>query len=236
MTIELMDGRTGEAHISSEDWSTFNAAVHGVGEGVFDWGDGFKLDMSTSNRGTIASGAGLVDGKRVWIKAPEQITVESGGQGVKRNDVVGIQYETHGSNLERVVVKVLKGTPAAQPKDPDVPAKFLALWRLPLDGLNVGVPVPMFEKLPTSKSMRDAARASVKSTKVVKTNVTTRDGSTTVPLSWPIDVSRVVAVIPTYTCHEISDRIVVSDWSAEGITVRAGASQAVDFSLFVLYV
>ena len=73
-------------------------------------------------------------------------------------------------------------------------------------------------------------------TKIVKTNVSTRDGSTTVSVSWPVDVSRVVAVIPTYTCHEISDRIVVSDWSAEGITLRAGAAQSVDFSLFVLRV
>ncbi len=72
--------------------------------------------------------------------------------------------------------------------------------------------------------------------KVVKANVTTRDGSTTVPLSWPVDVSRVVAVIPTYTCHSISDRIVVSDWDASNITIRAGASQTVDFSFFVLYV
>ena len=236
MTIELMDGRTGEAHISSEDWATFNAATYGVTEGVFSWGDKFKLTMSTSNKGTLGAGAGLVDGKRVWVKTPESVTIESGGQGVKRHDVVGIQYETHSTNLERAVVKVVKGTPAASPADPDLPSKFLPLWRVPLDGLNVGAPVALFEKLPTAAALRDAAEGAVKKTKVVKNNVTTRDGSTTVPLSWPIDVSRVVAVIPTYTCHEISDRIVVSDWSAEGITVRAGASQAVDFSLFVLYV
>lgn len=234
--IELMDGRTGEAHISSEDWATFNAATYGVTEGVFDWGDGFELSMSTSNKGTLGTGAGLVDGKRVWVKAPEGVTVESGGQGVKRHDVVGIQYETHSTNLERAVVKVVKGTPSASPADPDLPSKFLPLWRVPLDGLNVGAPVALFEKLPTAAALRDAAEGAVKKTKVVKSNVTTRDGSTTVSVSWPVDVSRVVAVIPTYTCHEISDRIVVSDWSAEGITLRAGAAQSVDFSLFVLYV
>lgn len=236
MTIELMDGRTGEAHISSEDWATFNAATYGVTEGVFDWGDGFKLSMSTSNKGTLGAGAGLVDGKRVWVKTPEGVTVESGGQGVKRHDIVGIQYETHSTNLERAVVKVVKGTPAASPADPDLPSKFLPLWRVPLDGLNVGAPVALFEKLPTAAGLRDSVSQGVRMTKIVKTNVATRDGSTTVSVSWPIDVSRVVAVIPTYTCYEISDRIVVSDWSAEGITVRAGAAQSVDFSLFVLYV
>lgn len=234
--IELMDGRTGEAHISSEDWATFNAATYGVTEGVFDWGDGFKLSMSTSNKGTLGAGAGLVDGKRVWVKTPESVTIESGGQEVKRHDVVGIQYETYSTNLERAVVKVVKGTPSASPADPDLPSKFLPLWRVPLDGLNAGAPVALFDKLPTAAGLRDSVSQGVRMTKIAKTNVSTRDGSTTVPLSWPIDVSRVVAVIPTYTCHEISDRIVVSDWSAEGITVRAGASQVVDFSLFVLYV
>lgn len=154
--IELMDGRTGEAHISSEDWATFNAATYGVTEGVFDWGDGFKLAMSTSNKGTLGAGAGLVDGKRVWVKTPESVTVESGGQGVKRHDVVGIQYETHSTNLERAVVKVVKGTPSASPADPDLPSKFLPLWRVPLDGLNVGAPVALFEKLPTAAGLRDS--------------------------------------------------------------------------------
>ncbi len=109
--------------------------------------------MSTSNKGTVASGAGLVDGKRVWIKTPESVTIESGGQGVKRHDVVGIQYETYGSNLERAVVKVVKGTPSASPADPSLPAKFLPLWRVPLDGLNVGTPVAMFSKLPTTAGL-----------------------------------------------------------------------------------
>lgn len=88
----------------------------------------------------------------------------------------------------------------------------------------------------TGQSNRDSVSLSVKTAKVTKSNVTTREGSTTVPISWPVAVSRVVAVIPIYTCHDISDRIVVSGWSAEGITVRANANQMVDFSLFILYV
>ena len=170
MTIELMDGRTGEAHISSEDWATFNAATYGVTEGVFDWGDGFKLAMSTSNKGTLGAGAGLVDGKRVWVKTPESVTIESGGQGVKRHDVVGIQYETHSTNLERAVVKVVKGTPAASPADPDLPSKFLPLWRVPLDGLNVGAPVALFDKLPTAAGLRDSVSRKLDADKLTFSN------------------------------------------------------------------
>ncbi len=148
MTIELMDGHTGEMHISSEDWTVFNTATYGVSGGVFAWGDSFKLAMTTSNKGTLGTGACLVDGKRVWIKTPEDVTVESGGQGVKRHDIVGIQYETYGDGLERAVVKTVKGAPSSSPADPGLPAKFLALWRVPLDGITVGEPVQMYKVVP----------------------------------------------------------------------------------------
>lgn len=160
MTIELMDGATGSKHISSEDWTVFNEATYGASECVFDWGNKFKLTMSTANAGTLATGAGLVDGKRVWIKSPESITVTSGSQGMKRNDIVGIQYETYTSNsatLERPVVKVIKGTPnATTAADPSIPDKFLALWRVPLDGISVGTPVALFDVMESIKGFRDS--------------------------------------------------------------------------------
>lgn len=160
MTIELMDGATGSKHISSEDWTVFNVATYGASEAVFDWGNKFKLTMSTANAGSIATGAGLVDGKRVWIKSPESITVTSGSQGMKRNDVVGIRYETYQSGsatLERPVVKVIKGTPnATTAADPSIPDKFLALWRVPLDGIAVGEPVALFDVMESIKGFRDS--------------------------------------------------------------------------------
>lgn len=171
MTIELMDGATGSKHISSEDWTVFNEATYGASEAVFDWGNRFKLTMSTANAGTLATGAGLVDGKRVWIKSPESITVTSGSQGMKRNDVVGIRYETYQSGsttLERPVVEVVKGTPnATTATDPAIPDKFLALWCVPLDGIAVGEPVALFDVMQSIQGFRDSvSRASKVSSSV----------------------------------------------------------------------
>ena len=99
-----------------------------------------------------------------------------------------------------------------------------------------GIPDRCAVRVSWDLGSRDSVSLSVKTAKVTKGGVTMREGLTTVTISWPVDVSRVVAVIPTYTCHDVSDRIVVSDWSADGIAVRANASQIVDFSLYVLYV
>lgn len=81
------------------------------------------------------------------------------------------------------------------------------------------------------------AQAVVKAAKVVLGNF--RTSSTvvvTVPVAWPVDVSRVVAVVPSYVCQEYSDRIAVSDWGADGVDVRAGVDQNVSMTLHVLYV
>ena len=56
------------------------------------------------------------------------------------------------------------------------------------------------------------------------------------PVSWPVDVSRIVAVVPTYTCNDYSDRVVLSNWDADGVTLRAGVDQVISLSLFVLFV
>ncbi|MFR9167238.1 MAG: hypothetical protein ACLVKI_00915, partial [Gordonibacter urolithinfaciens] len=80
------------------------------------------------------------------------------------------------------------------------------------------------------------AQAVVKAAKVVLDIRTSSTVVVTVPVAWPVDVSRVVAVVPSYACQEYSDRIVVSDWGADGVDVRAGVDQNVSMTLHVLYV
>lgn len=218
MAIELMDGATGSKHISSEDWTVFNEATYGTSECVFDWGNRFKLTMSTANAGTLATGAGLVDGKRVWIKSPESITVTSGSQGMKRNDIVGIQYETYTSNgatLERPVVKVIKGTPnATTAADPSIPDKFLALWRVPLDGIAVGEPVALFDVMESIKGFRDSVSQASKSSASVSIEADSVG-------SFSVDFGKEVIAVTGIRPSQIT-MMDVSFWQASGSAVTVG--------------
>lgn len=218
MAIELMDGATGSKHISSEDWTVFNVATYGASEAVFDWGNKFKLTMSTANAGTLATGAGLVDGKRVWIKSPESITVTSGSQGMKRNDVVGIQYETYQSGnatLERPVVKVIKGTPnATTAADPEIPDKFLALWRVPLDGIAVGEPVALFDVMESIKGFRDSVSKASKSSASVSIEADSVG-------SFSVDFGKEVIAVTGIRPSQIT-MMDVSFWQASGSAVTVG--------------
>lgn len=69
-----------------------------------------------------------------------------------------------------------------------------------------------------------------------RTVSTSASHAVTMAVSWPVDVSRIVAVVPTYTCNDYSDRVVLSNWDESGVTLRAGADQVISISLFVLYV
>ena len=155
MTIELVDGKAGVAHISSEDKAIIHQAKFSKSDVVFDWGDAFKCSMSSPNRATIGTGCASIQGLDWHITAAESVTISNGSQGVKRNDIICAHYHRDSkTGNELVELTVLKGTPnATTAADPTIPSgkilsgavdAYMPLWRIPLDGITVGTPVRMF--------------------------------------------------------------------------------------------
>lgn len=155
MTIELVDGKAGRAHISSEDKAIIHQAKFSKSDVVFDWGDVFKCTMGSANRATIGTGCASIQGLDWHITAAESVTISNGSQGMKRNDIICAHYHRDSSTgVEKVELVVLKGTPnATTAADPTIPSgkilsgavdAYMPLWRIPLDGITVGTPVRLF--------------------------------------------------------------------------------------------
>ena len=155
MTIELVDGKAGVAHISSEDKAIIHQAKFSKSDVVFDWGDAFKCSMSSPNRATIGTGCASIQGLDWHITAAESVTISNGSQGVKRNDIICAHYHRDSkTGNENVALTVLKGSPnATAAADPTIPSgkilsgavdAYMPLWRIPLDGITVGTPVRLF--------------------------------------------------------------------------------------------
>lgn len=155
MTIELVDGKAGTAHISSEDKAIIHQAKFSKSDVVFDWGDAFKCSMSSPNRATIGTGCASIQGLDWHITSAESVTIINGSQGVKRNDIICAHYHRDSkTGNELVELTVLKGTPnATTAADPTIPSgkilsgavdAYMPLWRIPLDGITVGTPVRLF--------------------------------------------------------------------------------------------
>ena len=155
MTIELVDGKAGVAHISSEDKAIIHQAKFSKSDVVYDWGDVFKCSMSSSNRATVGTGCASIQGLDWHITSAESVTISNGSQGMKRNDIICAHYHRDStSGIETVELAVLKGSPdATAAADPTIPSgkilsgavdAYMPLWRIPLNGITVGTPVRLF--------------------------------------------------------------------------------------------
>lgn len=146
MAFEIVDGMTGTKHIGSDDLSALNIATIGKADCVLKYGDNFKLTMNSANSATLGTGVGMVGGKRFWNQAATSLTVTSGTQGQKRNDLVVARYAKTSAGIESITPVVVNGKPSTgTAADPATTSNDLKLWRIPLDGISVGTPVKLFD-------------------------------------------------------------------------------------------
>lgn len=202
MTIELVDGKAGVAHISSEDKAIIHQAKFSKSDVVFDWGDAFKCTMGSANKATIGTGCASIQGLDWHITAAESVTISNGSQGMKRNDIICAHYHRNSyDGIENVELTVLKGSPnATAAADPTIPSgkilsgevdAYMPLWRIPLDGITVGTPVRLFTPrgalwdsvTQTLITSQYGTVTGVKTGNVVQINVTWKSASTA---SWGV--------------------------------------------------
>lgn len=171
MAVSLVTAFAGKAHITSLDTARFNAGVVGKGDYVFAGvGDNkLKATMASSNKVHIASGNGMMQGHHFVVDAAGvDLTVQTGTQGQKRNDLVVARYTKNSSTgVEAVDLAVIKGTPTTgTPADPAYTkgdilngtalTADMPLWRIPLNGITVGAPVQMFTEIDSAKDAWDS--------------------------------------------------------------------------------
>ena len=157
MAFEIVDGMTGTKHISSDDLSALNIATVGKADCVLGYGDNFELTMQSANSATLGTGVGMVGGKRFWNQAATNLTVQSGTQGQKRNDLVVARYAKTSAGIESITPVVVKGTPSTgAAADPATTSNDLKLWRIPLDGISVGTPVRLSDPVTPLATLGDS--------------------------------------------------------------------------------
>lgn len=152
MTVELIDGRAGKPHISGDDLGNFKAGFVGIEGYVLETENKLAATLESANKLTIDTGAAIMPttGRHVRITSPETVTIQSGTQGQKRNDLVVLRTTTSSDNttVETASIVVIKGTPTTgTPTDPSITNGDLKLYRLSLDGISVNGPVPLFNVL-----------------------------------------------------------------------------------------
>ena len=166
MAMELIDGFAGAPHISGQDLAALNQGCFGDGDYVFEYGNNLAATVTNANTVQIGTGALVSKGRRSVNLAAQQLTIQSGTQGQKRNDLVVARYsKASGTNVESTTLAVVKGTPVSygDAADPDVTANDMKLWRIPIDGITPGTPVQLFEVMKPMSELWDSVSRTTES-------------------------------------------------------------------------
>lgn len=159
--MELVTGHSGSDHVDSTDAGAMHAGIVGTGTYVLGTGGRLVATMQSANVVRIADGDLMMQGRHATIEsgAYDELTIQNGTQAQKRNDLVVAHYErkTSAPYTESLDLRIIKGTPTSgEPSDPEYQeGDILAgdavveapLYRIPLDGITPGEPVPLFDVL-----------------------------------------------------------------------------------------
>lgn len=213
--MRIVTGYRGEPHIVSDDLQALNKGT--IGDVILSIGQRLHAELTTSNNLRIYNGTAIMGGVefRVEPGTYDDVSIDSGGQGENRIDLVCARYQKDGSTgVESMSWAVVKGTPSSgTPTAPtyttgDIVAGatdvYFPMYKVTLTGLN-----PVVEELcsvltaaaDNQETIASLPQAIRKSTYVV--NGTTSDDITlwTVPNGYDLEKMVVTATNPYYAVN-----------------------------------
>lgn len=141
MALNLVTGRTGTAHVTSDNVRAFNSQVFGTGTYLIDYGAKFAPTIVDNNTVRIGNGMLIHQGTQMGIDIDsyEDVIIENGSSGYNRNDLIVMRYtKNKDTQIESISLVVMKGTPSnTTPVDPTYTTTNI------LDGTSLSTDVPI---------------------------------------------------------------------------------------------
>lgn len=117
---KIVTGHTGSAHITADDWASFNAGLLSSSDVVLAF-DMPEAKETTSGVVTVPKLEIVIQGVHCRTDGTEKVTIETGSQGLYRNDLIIGRYQKNASSgVESFSVAIVKGTASSSPADPSV--------------------------------------------------------------------------------------------------------------------
>lgn len=153
--MELITGYKGTPHVTAEEDAYRNAGFIGSDSYITPLifpepiNNEFLFECTKVNNNEVKIGVGQVFilGKQVFNNGDKSVAIESGGQGVKRADIVGLVYcQDEITGVETVETVAVKGTAGNEYVDPDYSDAsaiaenglyFAPMYRVKIDELEI---------------------------------------------------------------------------------------------------
>lgn len=120
--MELVTGRAGSPHITSQQDRQKHQGIWGTGAYILNTGNNLEAVVQSSNNIQIKDGALMSQGALFSVKVGtvDEVTIANGSQGMMRKDVIVARYTyNQGTNTENAEWAVVQGAPAAS--NPQIP-------------------------------------------------------------------------------------------------------------------
>lgn len=159
--VNLITGHRGTAHITAADAASINKALYGNKSAVVEFENNLSITLLSSNEAAIGTGLYYMQGRWIRVESSETISFDNGEVGYNRNDIVAMQYSQDASTgIEEAKIVIVKGNSVTgTATDPELISGDIdngdilnqqALYRIPITGINVGTPIPMFATMKLS--------------------------------------------------------------------------------------
>lgn len=166
--MELVTGRKGSAHITSQQDRMKHQGTWGSGAYILQTGQMLEPQVQSSNEIRIRDGALMVQGALGCVKVNtyDPVTIQNGTQGMKRIDLICWQYSYDAEqDVESAEWVVIQGTPAeSDPQQPSYTDGDIQLgdslvqvpaFAVELDGINVTGVTTLLPTAPTLEELND---------------------------------------------------------------------------------
>ena len=150
MSMNIIAGYRGEAHITSQQLRNKNIGIFGDDVCILAVGSEMAATVISANEVDIADGILVAEGCTAEIThgTVEAMAIDNGAQGMLRTDLIVARYtKASGTGVEDMQLAVITGTPAASnPADPSYNTGSIAagdtlvdfpLYKISLNGISI---------------------------------------------------------------------------------------------------
>ena len=184
--MELVTGFAGQAHVDPIDMAHVNAVAFGHDAYLLDTQNKLKPTLETANKLVVDTGDLMIQGHHFTVVQSEEIALQSGISGQKRNALVCARYnKASGTGIETASWVVKYGTSTTgTPTDPDVTTGNILdgvdsvheepIFRIEYDGITPGDPILLVPEFQSNAKFR----TSIDQMSATKQNISLPAGST----------------------------------------------------------
>lgn len=171
--MELVTGFAGQAHVDPIDMAHVNAVAFGHDAYLLDTQNKLEPTLETANKLVVDTGDLMIQGHHFTVVQSEEIALQSGVSGQKRNALVCARYEkAEGTGIESAswIVKYGEAT-TGTPADPEVTTGNILdgidsvheepIYRIEYDGITPGNPILLVPEFQSNASFRTSIAPNV---------------------------------------------------------------------------